>query len=374
MAVKVPAASHLLFGSRLLRQLLKRNERNVFVSPVSLELALGMAAAGARGKTLASIEHALGADAASAGDRARQLLTSLDTLPPGMELEFANGLWARSGLPLSRPYADAVRARYWAQVSNLDFTAPGATKVVNDWAARATRGQITAAVNSLDASSILVLVNAAYFRAGWMYPFRPEETTDHQFTTASDDRTEVRLMRQTEDFDYMEDSEIQAIRLHYQRGRFSLLVVLPRKPQPVAAFGDLADPSSLARIVAELDPQYCLLGLPRVRLGYEADLETELLEMGMAAALAHDADFSAVFDAPVPGFISRVSHRTRLDIDEKGTTAAATTEIEGTLGERWGPPPKPIEMVVDRPFLVALTDCETDRLLFIGVIGDPTPE
>ena len=371
MAVKV-LASHLLFGSRLVRQLLKRKEGNVFVSPASLELAVGMAAAGARSDTLASIEHALGVDAASAGDRARQLLASLDNLPPGVSVELANALWARSGLRLSRQYADAMRARYRAQVSNLDFTRHDAIKVVNDWTARATHGQITGAVETLDAGSILVLVNATYFHAPWLDPFDPEETTDREFTTGSGARTKVRLMLKTAEFRYTEDSDLQAIQVPYKRGRFSLLVVLPRKPLPVTAFDGLADASSLSRIIGDLEHRQCLLGLPKVRLSYAADLEAELMEMGMAAAFAQDADFSAVFDMAAPAFISQVLQKARLDIDEMGTTAAASTAIEYSLGARLGPPPRPLKMIVDRPFLAAITDSETDRLLFLGVIGDPT--
>src|SRR5207302_10892763 len=109
----------------------------------------------------------------------------------------------------------------------------------------------------------------------------------------------------------------------------------------VAAFHDLADPASLSRIGAELQDQHCLLGLPRVSLSYQARLEGELSEMGMGAAFAHDADFSAVFDAAVPAYISQVLQRTRLDIDEEGTTATATTVVETCLGGRVGPPPEP---------------------------------
>ncbi len=93
--------------------------------------------------------------------------------------------------------------------------------------------------------------------------------------------------------------------------------------------------------------------------------------MGMALALTGDADFSGIFDGNVGAFISRVLHKTRLEIDEQGTTAAAATLVEMSLGTSIMAP-APFEMIVDRPFLVALIESETDLPLFIGVIGDPT--
>src|SRR5919108_6064255 len=100
MAVVTPT-SQIVFSGRLLRQLLRRNENNVFVSPASLGLALGMAAAGARGETLRALENTLGVDARLAANRAKRLFGSLGTLPPGVQVELASSLWVRSGLRLS---------------------------------------------------------------------------------------------------------------------------------------------------------------------------------------------------------------------------------------------------------------------------------
>jgi len=371
MAVLAPT-SQIIFSARLLQQLLRRNENNVFVSPASVGLALGMVAAGAQGKTLAALEHTLGADATLAANRAKRLFASLDARPPGVAVEFANSLWARSGLPLSARYASTMRESYRAEVRKLDFTLPGATTLVNDWVARATHDRIGSAVDRIDADSILVLVNATYFHGLWEAPFDLANTVDHEFTTGAGGVTEVRLMQTSASFDYTQNADLQAVRLPYRQGRFNLLVVLPRQPLSTAAFDDVAAPSSLARILVDLKDRPGTLGVPKVRLAFAADLKTELLEMGMGPAFAEDADFSGVFDGEVPAYISNVFHKTRLEIDEKGTTAAASTYVEYSLGASLIAPPAPFEMIVDRPFLVVLTDRETDLILFLGVIGDPT--
>jgi serine protease inhibitor len=373
MAVAAPT-SQIIFSCRLLQQLLQRTEENVFVSPASAGLALGMAAAGAQGKTLAALEHTLGVDRELAANRAKRLFASLDTLPPGVVVELANSLWARSGLPLSARYIAAMRESYRAEVRNVGFALPGTTTLVNDWVARATHGHIGSVIDQIDADSILVLVNATYFHGLWSDPFDATSTVDHEFTTGSGGVTEVRLMQKSASFSYMEDADVQAVRLPYKQGRFSLLVVLPRKPLSPVAFQDIAAPSSLTRMLSGLKTRPGTLRLPKVRLAYAADLKAELWQMGMGPAYAEDADFRGVFDRDIPAMISTVFHKSRLEIDEKGTTAAASTFIGVSLGasiERR--PPTPFEMTVDRPFLLTLTESETDLILFLGVIGDPTP-
>jgi serpin B len=371
MAVVAPK-SQIIFSCRLLQQLLQRNEANIFISPASVGLALGMAAAGAEGETLAALEQVLGWDAKLTMTQAKRLFASLDTLPPGLAVAIANSLWAASGVPLSTRYVATMRETYRAQARNVDFTLPGTVTLINDWVARATNDQITEAVNQIDPSSTLVLVNATYFRGSWQDPFDPDETVDHEFTLASSGVTQVRLMLKRGEFDYADNDDLQAIRMPYTRGRFNLLVVLPREPLSTAAFHDIAAPNSLARILGALEERLGTLYMPKVRLAYAADLTGELSEMGMGQAFVRGADFQGLFDQSMPAFISAVVHKTRLEIDEKGTTASASTVIDMAMGLSTSMPSPPFEMTVDRPFLIALTERETDFVLFIGVIGDPT--
>jgi serpin B len=259
-------------------------------------------------------------------------------------------------------------------VRNLDFASRGATQVVNDWVARATHGQISSVVDEIDPSSILALVNATYFNGLWEDSFNSEHTVDWDFTTGPGGVTEVRLMLTSGWFSYLQEPDLQAVRLPYQQARFSLLVVLPRESLSPAAFNDIASPTSLARILAGLKTRRGSLGLPKVGLTYSANLAPELLEMGLGRAFAEDADFSDLFEGGVPAFISAVYHKTRLEIDEQGTTAAASTFIGMMLGT--SPkitPDTPFEMYVDRPFLVAVIESETDLILFLGVVGNPNP-
>lgn len=373
MAVVTPT-SQIVFSCRLLRQLLRRGEDNVVVSPTSLALALGMAAAGARGKTQAALELTLGSSSSEVANWAKRLLASLDDLPPGMTTEIADSLWVRSGRSLSPSYAAAMREAYRAAVDSLDFDLPSAPAVINDWVAHATHDQIRRVVESIDRDAVILLVNATYFHGRWAKRFDRKATVDHEFITASGHQTSVQLMRKSADFEYMENSEMQAVCLPYEQERFELLVVLPRRPLSAADFEAVAEPATVAGILAELEPgRPGVLALPKVRLGYEAKLKPELLEMGLGPAFGNDADFSGVFEGEVPSRISEVIQKTRLEIDEEGTTAAAATVIQWrSIGLVYPPPRKPFEMIVDRPFLMMLIESGTESPLFFGVIGDPT--
>ena len=226
MAVVIPT-SQLTFSCRLLRQLLRREQDNIFVSPASVGLALGMVAAGAQGSTLAALEQTLGIDAKLAANRAERLFASLKTLPPGVTVELANSLWARSELTLSRRYVAAMRESYRGEVRSLDFKLASAPTIVNDWVSRATHGQINSLVDSIDNATVLLLINATYFHGRWASPFDGQQTIDHEFATASGSVTQVRMMQKSASFSYMDDSDVQAVRLPYSQGRFDLLVVLP---------------------------------------------------------------------------------------------------------------------------------------------------
>lgn len=373
MAVIVPT-TQIVFSSRVLRQLLRREQENVFISPVSLGLALGMAAAGARGETLRALEHTLGVETKLAANRAKRLFASFDTLPPGVQVELANSLWVRSGRRLSADYAGAVRESYRGAVQSLDFRSPQAVKIINDWVAHRTHDQLGGILDSISPDGVLLLVNAMFFHGRWLLPFDADQTIDNEFVTAATSPTKVRLMRRSSEFAYMEHGDLQAVQLDYRDHRFSLIVVLPRERLSIADFDQLAEPKCLELVLDSLSERRGFLGLPKVQIEYRADLVGELREMGIGPALGESADFSGLFEDRLPAWISEVVQKTRLAIDEEGTTAAASTEIElRALGIHMPPPDKPFEMIVDRPYLTMLVDHETDLLLFIGVIGDPSP-
>lgn len=358
----------------LLHHLLEGPGDNVLISPLSAAVALGMAAAGANGPTREAILRTLAQD--QAGDLQVELIELVARMrEPGhaVALDLVNSLWASRALPLSQDYARAMTEAYGAEVQNLDFEDPHAAEIINEWAGAATDRRIPTVVDAVDGAALMYLVNAIFFRAYWIEPFDPGLTTIEPFTTGSGKPLRVPRMRRQDVYPYAEDRGYQAVSLRCRGSRFDLLIVLPDRHLPLPEFQRLAKPDLVSTISSSLKKRSGLLALPRIRVGYKGDLVRQLTSMGSDLPFRRGADFSGVSAAVGDFWISRVIHNTRLDIDEAGTTAAAVTSIEFSLGAELPDDlrSKPFEMIVNRPFLIVLRDKATEAVLFLGVIGDP---
>jgi len=362
------------FGMVLLQHLLEGPGDNVLISPLSAAVALSMAAAGADGLTREAILRTLAHD--QADDPQSELIKLVARLrDPGhaVALDLVNSLWADRAFPLSQRYAGSMREAYGAEVRNVDFKDSHTAEIINQWAGAATDGRIPTVVESIDRDALLYLVNAIFFRAYWIEPFNPRLTKTEPFTTASGKQLRVPRMRRADVFPYAEHRGYRAVSLRCRGSRFEMLIVLPDRHLPLAGFQGFAKPDLVSAIRPSLKKRRGLLALPRVRIGYKGNLVEQLAGMGMGPSLRPGADFSGLSAVAGEFWISRVIHNTRLDIDEAGTTAAAVTAVELSLGAELPDDlrSKPFEMIVDRPFLIALRDGATDALLFLGVIGDP---
>lgn len=366
------------FGLALTDRLLAEpNAGNVFISPLSATLALGMAASAAHGDTRAAMLTALGLDPAT--DPSTQAKLTIDRLmqsDANAQLELAQAAWAKAGLSLDPAYVARLRTDYQAQLANLDFTSPGAPKVVNDWVDNATHHKINQLVDTFDPATVAYLVNATYFHALWATEFKAS-TEQGSFTTFSGAAVGVEMMERGHGVTNVVAPEYEAVLLPYKGGRFSMVVLLPRKVlapaefsrfltratwnQVLSAFHDVVGPSlgggtCVRKSVGPNSGVDCDAGLvmPKLTLDYSAELLPVLQKMGMPVGELTDICSGC--------FISRVVQKTHLEVDEKGTSAAAATGVGVALSLR-------LPIVVDHPFALALIDNASDAPLFMGVIG-----
>jgi serine protease inhibitor len=355
----------LAFGLRLARALAPGHGPNLFLSPASASLALAMAAAGAAGDTRAAMLDALGLAAPEDAAAALLPLTGRD----GATVEIANALWARRGLELDPDYAGTIARVFRAEAGTLDFGSPAAARTINEWVARATHGRIGQVVDSLPAGTVLCLVNATYFHGDWARPFDPRETREGRFRRAGAADTRVPLMGRTGTFEYGEGPDFQAVALPYEGGALRMLVVLPRSVLAPAGLAALLD--RFQEVGAALSPaRKGSLSLPRFTIADDLSLAGPLAGLGMGPAFRPGADFSRLSpDCGRQCAISEVVQRTRLEVDERGTTAAAATAAVMVMSLRHDA--APFQMVVDRPFVLAIQAAESGELLFLGLIGDP---
>ncbi len=358
-------------GQRLFQSLAK-TPGNIVLSPYSIGTAMAMALAGARGETEAEMAKALSleiprgqVDAANAA-----VLSSLDRAAANsIQLRAADGLMlARQGGAVSDAYVAVLRRDYAADV----FAGTDAA-TVNAWVRKRTAGKIDSIVNHLDPMTAMVLVDAIYFKAPWQKAFAADATRAEPFHLR-DGEVKVPMMRVESFFHLAARPGYEAIELPYAGERVSMVVMLPDAGAGTGEVLQRLDGDEMRQLLADLHaPLHRVnLSLPRFKSSFAASLMEPFQQMGMRRAFdLHAADFSGVTGrspSEVPLAISQIRHRAMIDVAEQGTEAAAATGI-GTFTASLQPQLETFR--VDRPFLFAIIDDETNAVLFEGQIDDP---
>jgi len=387
-AAAEPAAARLAsgainaFGLDLLGALrgVDAGRGNLVVSPASIAIALGMARAGAQGKTaaqmdavmrsLASEEHASWLNALDAALAARSgtFRDASGTALP-VTLRIANAPFAQRDMAIAPAYLEALASRFGAGLRLVDYrTDPEAARTaINHWVAEQTEQRIREllARDVITTETRLALVNAIYLKAPWLTPFPPEATRPGLFTRPDGTTVEVPMMALSEAFPYAEGNGWRAVELPYVGGSLALTVIVPER---LAELEASLTGERLEAIIGALRPRPVELALPRFGIETRANLADLLAALGMPLAFDPDqADFSGITTADRL-YISAVIHQANIDLDEKGTEAAAASAV---IMGRTSAPAEAVVLRVDRPFLFALRDVPTGAFLFLGRVTDP---
>jgi serpin B len=367
------------FGLDLYRQV-AAGTGNVVVSPASIALALAMARAGARGETAAEMDAVLhdvatdghaswlnALDAALSG-RSGTFADRAGTQQP-VALRIANAPFSQRGMTLVPAYLEGLASRFGAGLRLVDYVADpeAARRTINAWVADQTEQRIPELlVPGVITSDVrLTLVNAIYLKAPWLTPFSPEATKPGTFTRADGTSVEVPMMAGNLTLPYAEGAGWRAVELPYVGGSLALTIIVP---DAIGTFEKSLTPELMAEIAGGLTERPVQLTFPRFGIESKVDLATTLAAMGMPLAFdAGRADFSGITTEGL--YIFAVIHQANIDVDEKGTEAAAATAV--VMGET-AAPGEPVTLRVDRPFLFALRDVPTGTILFLGRVADPS--
>jgi len=368
--VKAVSAAGNDFGFRLLHWLAADTPTgNIFFAPFSVSQALTLTMTGAGGQTRADMAKTLGLSALTPGqinDANALRLPSLENPEPKVELSVANALWANVGIKFAPQFQADAKRFYGAEATTLNFGDPSGAAAINSWVSTNTQGKITEIVSQgAVAHASAVLTNAVYFHGLWQSPFDKAATADAPFYLAGKQTKTVPLMSQESSFDYLQTPQFQAVRLPYGKGRLSMLVFLPASGTTADSFAATLNSQSLNQWQGAMKPTELTLFLPRFKANYSVTLNKPLSALGMGSAFG-GADFGPMGLSGV--HISAVLHKAVLDVDEKGTTAAAATAVVMTASAH----PSPLTtMRVDRPFVCVLRDSVTGAILFAGIIREP---
>lgn len=387
-AVESVARGNADFGFDVLDALAATDsDANYLFSPYSAGVALAMTYAGAGGETRDQMRDVLRFDVDGLHDAWRTLSDRVTT-NEGSEsttttreekgepfvLRDANAVWGQEGYPWRASFTDLLAGHYGAGVREVDFESdPEAARMrINEWTAEHTEGTIEKLFEkgALTTLTRMVLANAVYFRANWRHQFDEDATEPREFTRLDGSTVEASVMSNGDRYPYHDGETLTAVALPYVGDAVEMLVVLP-DGGAFESVRDALDGDRLAGIAAALEKQEGTVSLPTFGYGNTHDLAGTLSDLGMPRAFGEDADFTGMAegDAGDRLLLDDVVQRTHIEVDEKGTEAAAATGVEAGLTSA---PADPFEFVANRPFCYAVRHRETGAVLFLGQVTDPT--
>ncbi len=353
-------------------------EANLFCSPYSISQALAMTYAGARGDTEQQMAQALHFTLPQ--EQLHQAWNALDlalasrgektTEGQRFRLNVVNALWGQANYGFRPEFLDLLALNYGAGLRTLDFSgAPDASReTINRWVEEQTEKKIKDLLppDSITPRTRLVLTNAIYFNAGWLYPFQPEATQDGAFHLLDGTSATVPMMHESERLGYAEGEGWQAVELPYVGDELSLVILLP-EAGTFETFARGLDSARLASMLQGLSRTQVALSLPRFTFESSLSLKDALGKLGMTQPFSMAADFTGMAARPEL-FIDDVYHKAFIAVDEAGTEAAAATGVVMNLKAM---PTQPKEVQVDRPFIFLIRDVQSGSILFLGHVVDP---
>ena len=358
------------FAFDLLAQANEAND-NLFLSPLSASMALGMTMNGAAGETWNQMRDVLGFGSLAEEEinaSYKSLIELLVGLDRTVDMAIGNSVWTRSGFPVVPDFLDTVREAFGAEVAELDFASPSASERINKWVRDATRGRIDDIVPEvIPAGVVMYLLNAIYFKGSWTFQFDPSDTRDESFHLDDGSTRTVPLMTLRKTLPYQENSRFQAVDLPYGGRAFAMTVLLPQPGVSVDTLAANLDAGEWEDVADGFRDEEVRLYLPRFRMSYERMLNDDLAALGMIDAFHLDrADLTRL--SPVgPLAISEVKQKSWVDVNEEGTEAAAATST-GVFTS--GVP----TVRADRPFLFFIRERLSGTILFAGKFASPPAE
>jgi serpin B len=344
-------------------------QKNVFVSPLSVSLALGMAYNGAAGETREAMQRALGLQGMSieeVNNSYLNLANRLRNLDPTVTMKIANSIWYRQGFSVEQSFIDLNRTYFDAAVRALDFNDPGAVTTINAWVNENTNGKITSIIDETPDGMMMCLIDAVYFKGAWKTQFDKNVTRADQFILSYGGRKPCKMMSLRHfKFQQLHEEAFEAADLPYGNGAFNMAILLPDSGVTVDSIVSLLSDDNWRDWLTRFRDFTQDLQLPKFQIEYEIELSEVLSALGMGIAFTNAADFTGISRNDLLK-ISEVKHKTYVAVDEEGTEAAAVT---GVVVGSTGSPPRPFR--VDRPFVFVIHEKESGTILFVGKVVDP---
>ena len=363
------AAAASDFGVRLFKTSMEEG-KNTLISPLSVLYALAMTANGADGETLTQMEKVLGMDVDKLNS---YMLAYLDLLPETKDykMSLANSIWFKDdpNFAVEQSFLQTNADYYGAGAYKAAFD-EGTRNDINNWVKEHTDGMIPEILDEIPDEAIMYLVNALAFDAKWADEYEEHQIREGRFTMEDGTRQEVDMMH-SEEYTYLEDDMATGFIKYYKDRRYAFVAMLPNEGITVSQYVDSLTGEHLRKLLNNPQDLTVFATMPKFETGYDIEMSEVLQEMGMTDAFNwRVADFSRLGTYNVDGMnicINRVLHKTFISVTEQGTRAGAATAVE-MVAEGAIEIVEFKEVVLDRPFVYMLIDCETNLPFFIGTM------
>ena len=376
------ARSNAAFAVDLYAKLASQ-DGNLFFSPYSISIALGMTYMGAEGQTALQMAGAMHfpENKSAFAEAFHSLQENVNRIQQyeNVELNAANSLWIQDDYRIVPDYMGVVRSAFLAEVFNVNFKTDfeGTRQKINLWVEQQTKDKIKQllAPGVLNAMTRMVLVNAIYFNGTWQYPFDEQQTAEAEFWTTPEDPIHAQFMTQKNDFRYMEDEKIQLLEMPYRGRSLSMVVLLPKDVVGLEDVEKMLTYDYLNTCMEKLSLREVIVHLPKFKTESQFGLSSTLKQLGMSDAFEPGkADFSGI-TGTLDLFISAVIHKAVVDVNEKGTEAAAATAVVMECTAMPMEPYQPPEIFrADHPFIFLIKENQTWSILFMGRIEEVTSD
>lgn len=344
---------------------------NVMISPLSISYALSMTLNGAEGASRDSMLKALrmnGITPDEINDSYKNLTGALLSVDKRVLISIANSVWVEKNFTVKKSFTDILTNYYDSESRSFDINDASAPDKINIWIEDKTNGLIKEMIDKLEDNTVMLLINAIYFKGKWKSQFDKSKTVEMPFYKSGGNQVDVPMMKQKSDFRLYEGNGFVVAEFPYGQGNFVMDIIIPNDQGGFNSTLAMMSDENYTSWINQMRERETDLSFPRFKYGFKKKLKDILSDMGMGIAFSDDADFSNINDM-YDLMINDVTHQSFIETNEEGTEAAAATVVE--IGVTSAPPP-PLVLKLDHPFMYVIREITTNTIIFMGRVSDPS--
>jgi serine protease inhibitor len=345
------------------------DNENIIISPLSVSLALSMTLNGANGATRNAMLEALRVKGITPGiinNSYRDLSEALLNVDKRVLISIANSVWIEKNFIVKKQFTDILTGYYNAESRPFDITDAQAPTQINRWIESKTNGLIKNMIERLNDNTVMLLINAIYYKGKWKFQFDAKNTVNKLFYKPGGTTSAVPMMKQKSDFKSFAGAGFILAEFPYGQGNFVMDIILPDDNEGVKKLIPSLSSNSFSSWLDQMAAKETEVSFPRFKYGYKKQLKDILTIMGMGISFTDNADFSNISNVPL--LINDVTHQAYIETNEDGTEAAAATIVDIGVTSI---PVSPFTLNIDHPFIYIIRETTTSSILFMGRVADP---